>query len=168
MTPQFLKTVPGETPVITEADFAASPARLFKAWTEPDEIRAWFGGGPGRVTDAVIELRIGGAWRFSFNDEPGIINALRGEYLEIVPNRRLVFSWIHQKSDQGGAIEETATSQVTVEIVPNGIGARMTVRHEGIVRESGRFGVSEGWSYGLSSLIEMLKNEQLQSERVSS
>lgn len=168
MPPKFLKTAPGQDPVITEADFTASPARLFKAWTEPNEIRAWFGGGPGRVSNAMIDLRVGGVWRFVFDDTPGAFNALRGEYIEIVRDQRLVFSWIHQKTRQDGVLEETAASQVTVEIAPNGTGARMTVRHEGIARESGRIGVSEGWCYGLSSLIAMLENEESEIKIVSS
>jgi len=168
MTPQFLKTAPGEDPVITEAEFRASPARLFKAWTEPDEIRAWFGGGPGNVAKATIDLRVGGSWRFVFKGAPNAINALHGEYIEIVPNQRLVFSWVHQKMSESGALEETAPSQVTVELASSGAGAKMTIRHEGIVLESGRIGVSEGWSYGLSSLITMLKDEKLESSNLSS
>lgn len=161
MPPKFLRTAPGENPVITEAEFKASPARLFKAWTEPSEIRGWFGGGPNKVVNAVIDLRVGGAWRFVFNDTPGAINALYGKYVEIVPDRRLVFTWIHERTTEDGAVVKTVPSQVTVELNPQGTGSRLTVRHEGIVLESGRLGVGEGWSYGLSRLIEMLEKQPL-------
>lgn len=162
MTPTFLKTIPGENPVITEAEFMAPPARLFKAWTEPDEIRGWFGRAPNSVVHAAIDLRVGGVWRFAFNDTPGAINALRGEYVEITPDKKLVFTWIHEQSDDDGTLQESAPSQVTVLLEPQGTGARLTVRHEGIQRESGRLGVSEGWSYGLAALLAMLEAEQLE------
>lgn len=162
MTPQFLKTAPGENPVITQAEFGASPARLFKAWTEPDEIRAWFGRAPNSVVHAAIDLRVGGTWRFAFSDAPGAINALHGEYIEITPDKKLVFTWIHQQTAPNGALQESAQSQVTVLLEPCGSGARLTVRHEGIQEESGRLGVSEGWSYGLAGLLAMLDAEQLE------
>lgn len=161
MTPQFLKTIPGEDPVITEAEFQASPARLFKAWTEPDEIRAWFGRAPNSVVDAAIDLRVGGSWRFAFSDTPGAINALCGEYIEIAPDRKLVFTWVHQQSSSDGTLQESSKSQVTVLLESRGSGARLTVRHESILQESGRLGVSEGWNYGLASLLAMLEAEQL-------
>ena len=160
MTLQFLKTEPGADPVVSQAEFEASPARVYKAWTEPDEIRRWFGRAPNSVKTAEIDLRVGGAWRFAFNDTPGSVNALHGAYLEIVPEQRLVFTWVHVRTGTGGALEETTPSQVTVLFEPVGSGTSLTVRHQGIRQESGRRGVADGWNYGLASLSTMLDRER--------
>lgn len=168
MTLQFLRSEPGAEPVVSSAEFVASPARVYKAWTESDEIRSWFGRAPNSVRTALIDLRVGGVWRFAFNDTPGSINALHGEYLEIVPKERLVFTWIHERAKPDGVLEETTPSQVTVLFEPFGTGTRLTVRHEGIRQESGRIGVADGWDYGLAGLSAMLKRECAGKPEVSS
>ena len=43
--------------------FRASPAQVFRAWTEPEEIKAWFGLQKNDVTKAEIDLRVGGVYR---------------------------------------------------------------------------------------------------------
>jgi uncharacterized protein YndB with AHSA1/START domain len=48
-------------------DFAAPPERVFRAWTEPDQVAAWFG--PAHVEtprDGVrIDLRVGGRYELT-------------------------------------------------------------------------------------------------------
>lgn len=39
---EFLKSEPGMEPVMVEGLFRASPARVFRAFTEPDQVRCWF------------------------------------------------------------------------------------------------------------------------------
>ena len=56
MSLPFLKSPPGETPVIVEGLFAASPDRVFRAWTEADEVLKWFG--PGSTWSSGTAARI--------------------------------------------------------------------------------------------------------------
>jgi uncharacterized protein YndB with AHSA1/START domain len=71
-----------------------APARLvFEAWSKPEHIKRWFGPDCYPVTLAEIDFRVGGAWRFAMTGPDGKQNTpFGGEYLEIVPNRKIVFS----------------------------------------------------------------------------
>ena len=61
MTPPFLRSAPGSDPIVVEGTFAASPERVFRAWTRPEEVRKWFGQQPDSLESAEIDLRVGGA-----------------------------------------------------------------------------------------------------------
>ena len=152
MSLEFLKSPLGEDPVVAEALFVATPERLFRAWTDPEETPHWFGRTPHSVKTASINLTVNGAWRFDFEAEAGAVNALRGTYLRIDPNRQLVFSWIHEMTGDNGQLKTTPASTVTVTFEPLEVGTRLTVRHEGSASESGRRGVGEGWSRSVASL----------------
>ena len=158
MTLDFLKSRPGDDPVIVEAVFAASPERLFRAWTDPEEIPHWFGRTPHSVKTASIDLTENGEWRFDFESEEGAVNAVHGIYLRIDPNRELVFSWMHEMTGSDGNLEMTPASTVTVTFDPLATGTRLTIRHEGTASESGRRGVGDGWSCAVASLHARLES----------
>ena len=75
------------------------PARLvFKAWSEPEHIKKWFGPEGWPVTMAEIDFRVGGRYRLAMTGPSGEENdPFGGEYLEIVPNRKLVFEDAFEK-----------------------------------------------------------------------
>jgi len=72
-----------------ERDFAASPAQLYAAWTEPDQLRVWWDASGKPLLRCEIDLRVGGAFSYVVQDHPEMPFA--GVYREIVPNQRLVF-----------------------------------------------------------------------------
>jgi uncharacterized protein YndB with AHSA1/START domain len=63
---------------------------VFRWWTEPDRLREWMT--PVGTVDAEVDLRIGGSLRIVMRGE-GLVIEHTGEYLEIDPPRRLVFTW---------------------------------------------------------------------------
>ncbi len=63
-------------------DIAASPETVFTLLTDPVEYVRW----KGRAAE--LDPRAGGAFHVSFKDA-----AVRGEYVEVIPNRRVVFTW---------------------------------------------------------------------------
>lgn len=69
----------------------APRALVFKAWTDPEHAMKWFG--PSGFTCKLHEMdvRVGGRWRFDMIAPDGKVYPNRIEYLEIVPNERLVF-----------------------------------------------------------------------------
>ena len=158
MSLSFLKSPLGDDPVVAEALFVASPERLFRAWTDPEEIPHWFGRTPHSVKSASIDLTENGSWRFEFDAEEGTVNAVHGTYLRIDANRQLVFSWMHEKTGDDGLLETTPVSTVTVTFEPLETGTRLTIRHEGTATESGRRGVGDGWSRALASLEAWLNS----------
>ena len=71
-----------------------APARiLFEAWSRPEHIKRWFGPAPYPVTMAEMDFRVGGRYRFAMTAPNGKeMTPFGGEYLEIVPNRKIVFT----------------------------------------------------------------------------
>jgi len=69
------------------------PARLlFEAWSRPEHLMKWFGPVGWPLTLCELDFRKGGRFRFAMTGPSGAQNTpFGGEYLEIVPNRRIVF-----------------------------------------------------------------------------
>ncbi len=78
-----------------EARMDAPPAKLFAAWTRPELIKRWFTPAPWSVASAETDLRVGGATRIVMRGPDRAEFPNRGVYLEIVSNRRLVFTDAH-------------------------------------------------------------------------
>ncbi len=70
---------------------AAPPELLFECWTTPEHIRHFFVPKPHKVTACEIDLRVGGRFNTTFEVE-GAEMQNNGVWLEVVPNRRLVFT----------------------------------------------------------------------------
>ena len=71
---------------------AAPPETLFRCWTEPELLLQWFVPKPWSVARAEVDLRPGGACLIVMRDPEGNEFPNPGVYLEVVPNRRLVFT----------------------------------------------------------------------------
>ena len=71
-----------------------APARLlFEAWSKPEHLKKWFGPVGYPVTMCEMDFRKGGQWRAAMTGPGGEQQTpFGGEYLEIVPDRRIVFS----------------------------------------------------------------------------
>lgn len=142
---KFLQSPPGEDPVKISGVFKASIDRLYQAWTDPNEIKQWFGPRPHSIVDAHCDVQIDGAWCFVMEDSETQREQLEGKYLEIQENARLVFSWRHVKQLADGQRFETAYSKVTVDFIECGDSTQIDLCHEAIVEEDGRLGVGRGW-----------------------
>ena len=71
-----------------------APARLlFECWSKPEHVMKWFGPVGWPLTLCEIDFRKGGRFRFAMTGSSGKQNTpFGGEYLEIAPPRRLVFT----------------------------------------------------------------------------
>src|SRR5690242_3839300 len=72
--------------------FAAPPALVFAAWTDPRQLSRWIGPHGFSVRNERLELRPGGAWHATLLAPDGSEHRIRGIYREIEAPRRLVFS----------------------------------------------------------------------------
>ena len=84
MSVSFQTIEEGPNRIRISARFTArTPSELYRDWTEPDRLRAWWG------TAEVLDLKVGGAYVFRWEK----FGVLRGKYTHIDPGRRLEFSW---------------------------------------------------------------------------
>jgi uncharacterized protein YndB with AHSA1/START domain len=133
--------------------FAAPRDEVWREWTEPEPFADWFGGAESEVPLASVsmDVRPGGAWRATMfaGPERREIN-WKGEYLEVDPPERLVFTL----SDRPG---EDVFELVTVVLTDLGDG-----RTELLLQQHGRMTAEqydragEGWSTFLDRIAERL------------
>lgn len=157
---EFVKSAPGDDPIVVEGYFAADPANVFRAWTDPDIVVQWFGQMPNSLHSATIDLRPGGAWRFliSSDDEKSV--GFEGQYQDVLPDRKLVFSWVHVTVYANGEREETPSSRVEVTFTPKGSGTTVRLVHSAIQSPDALRAVGSGWQASFTSLASALEKHQ--------
>lgn len=141
---------PSADAVVIERWYPASPALMWKLWTDPAHIVRWWG--PDGVTcpQCDIDLRVGGEWTTTMKDPD--CNAHRAEcrFIEIVPERLLVCSWCWVYEDGPGA-----TSRLSIEFTPEADGCRLRLSHTGLpVDYADKH--EEGWTSSLECLSRCL------------
>jgi uncharacterized protein YndB with AHSA1/START domain len=129
----------------------ARPEKVYAAWTDPEKIAHWFG--PAQVlagsVQAEIDLRSGGHYRIAFDMTDGLHHQVGGVYRDVVPNRRLVFSWAWHSTPE-------RESLVTLSLQPDGDGTLLTLHHEQLFDEAARDGHESGWTGTLDKLEEFI------------
>lgn len=91
--PVVTLTTPSDTELVITSVFEAPRRLVFEAMTKPEHVRRWYGPRRFTVTLCEIDLRPGGRWRYVLRDsETGREDAFSGEYREIVPAERLVYT----------------------------------------------------------------------------
>src|SRR5579862_6308339 len=103
----------------------ATPARVFEAWTDPVQLREWWGPPGVRCTDASVELRVGGCYRIGNRLPDGQTLWISGQFEVIEPPHRLTYSW--QVEGTGAPVE-----RVTVEFEARGTATEVVVTHQRI------------------------------------
>ena len=126
--------------------------RVFEAWTRPDLMARWFFPGENWTAAISSELRVGGRYEISMRDAEGGKHTQFGQYREIVPVSRLVFTW---------SCPELAVvdSVVTVELIDHGQRTELVLTHELPPDPKIRRGHEQGWQGCLGNLEKMLEKE---------
>jgi uncharacterized protein YndB with AHSA1/START domain len=112
--------------LVNEIHIAAPPERVFQALTDPQQVMQWWGQeGIFRCTQFESDLRAGGKWRNAGTSGDGSAFEAHGEYLEVVPPRLLVMTWV---ASWTGDVQTT----VRWELEPAGQGTLVRIRHSGL------------------------------------
>lgn len=126
----------------------ATPDRVWAAITEPGQMRQWWGPDAGPTLRAEADVRPGGRFSIVFRLLDGSEHNPTGVYREVVPERKLVFTW-----EWPGMPERE--SLVTFQLSPLDGGTELTLIHAQLpedARESHRAGWT-GWFDKLSSFF---------------
>ncbi|MGB7244974.1 MAG: SRPBCC domain-containing protein [Sulfitobacter sp.] len=160
MSFDYVKSNSGTDPIVVEAWVAAPPARVFAAWTKPQDVMQWFGKQPNSLHSAEIDLRPGGAWRFLWKSEKQVFNGFTGKYIEIAKPQKLSFSWHSITVKDDGTEETSAESRVDVTFAPHGRGTNIYLLHRDLSSEAARMGVGGGWEAAMTSFVNIIKADQ--------
>ncbi len=133
-----------------ERTFGAPREAVFEAWTSPEVMRRWWTPGEDWGTPrAEVDLRPGGRILVTMAEPGGHpTHTFTGEYLEVRPPERLVFTCEWQQPDA-----EDMVSTVTVEFRDEGDETTTVLfAHEGFPTEESRDDHEDGWRRCLENL----------------
>jgi uncharacterized protein YndB with AHSA1/START domain len=130
----------------------AARERVFAAWTTPDAIKVWFGPENCRVLDAQIDLRVEGEYCFSLSTQQLGEIKVRGQYREVTPPAKLVYTWRWE----GNPELTVGTSLVTVEFISAGTSTEIHLTHEQLPSIESRDHHGQGWSGTFDKLEKYL------------
>jgi uncharacterized protein YndB with AHSA1/START domain len=132
--------------------FTAPREEVYRAWTEPEVLRRWWAAAPTwECPVAQADVRVGGSYRLTMRDpESGEEHTVGGEYVEVEPPERLVYTWTWESNDEDSP---SAGSIVTVEFRDDD-AERTTVvlTHDGIAEQGSRDNHAHGWNGCLDNL----------------
>lgn len=139
-----------------ERTFPVSPERVFRAWTEPEAIRRWFGPEGFKMIAAEVDLRVGGQYRWTIQDGDGNVRYVSGTYREIRRPTRLVFTWIwaYEISNPDEEI-----MLVSVDFIGQGDETRVVLTQERLPDQSILESHRAGWGDSLKRLDRLLREE---------
>ncbi len=148
-------TLPSDDEILITRIFDAPADLVFDAWTKPDLVKRWWAGDRGEVTDAQIDLRVGGRWRWVMTANGGFEVAFSGEYREIDRPHRLVKTEVFELVPDAEAVSITTFDET------DGV-TTMTIRsrypshaHRDAAIASGMEG---GLQVALDHLEELIRN----------
>ena len=144
-------TLPSDREIVMTRVFDAPRELVFEAHSKCEHIEKWWG--PRRYTLSVCEMdfRPGGAYRFVQRGPDGEEHGFRGEFREIVPPERIVWTFEYE-----GMPGHVSVDTLTLEDL--GGKTSMTLRHEGLPAGDMREGAGTGWSESFDKLAEVLAN----------
>jgi uncharacterized protein YndB with AHSA1/START domain len=127
----------------------AAPAKVFAAWTDPEKVMRWMGSEGIVGIAAEADPRVGGRYRWVMRSNDGQTHDVSGTYREVVPDRKLVFTWAWKSTPE-------RESLVTVELKPDGGGTLLTLTHEHFFDEDARDRHQQGWTACLNKMEKFL------------
>jgi uncharacterized protein YndB with AHSA1/START domain len=101
-------TIPSDTEIVMTREFDAPRELIFKAYTDPELVPKWWGLRDNVTTVDVMDVRPGGTWRYVERSPDGQEYGFHGEYREVAPPDRLVYTFEFEGMP-GHVIEETVT-----------------------------------------------------------
>jgi uncharacterized protein YndB with AHSA1/START domain len=126
--------------------------RVYAAWTDPTQLNQWFGPENVQTREVVADTRVGGKFRWDLINPEGEKMTVSGEYRELQPGKRIVFTWQWQDDEDW----KEHISIVTVELSDRGGDTELRLIHEQLPTEQSRDGHTRGWNSLLDKLEKFL------------
>jgi uncharacterized protein YndB with AHSA1/START domain len=134
--------------------FDISKEKLYKAWTEPEELKQWWKPMDKQLTKVENEITEGGTVRYQFEDNLQV----RGEYKEVTPGEKLVYSWIWEVPEESLHKGEYL---LTVSFKDDGDGgSSLDISQQNIMEEHAVKPHQTGWDEALEDLKNYLASAE--------
>jgi len=130
------------TAVVRELAIAASPETVWAFLVEPDKASRWMG------QTASLDPQPGGEYRVGVI--PG--HTASGEFVELDPPRRLVFTWGWEPGADGPNPVAPGSTTIEIELIPDGDGTTLRFRHYDLPTAESAASHAHGWDHYLPRL----------------
>ncbi len=128
----------------------ARPETVYRLLTDPTEYVRW----KGKLAE--FEPRPNGKFRVDFKNDKDIV---AGRFVEVIPGRRVVFTW----GWEGNDAVPPDSSTVEIDLEPDGQGTRLRLVHRGLP-EGAIASHAEGWDYFLPRLTNVAEGREAGSD----
>jgi uncharacterized protein YndB with AHSA1/START domain len=136
-----METTAETTSVEREIAIAAKPETVWEFLIDPDKATRWMG------QTASFDARPGGLYRCEVIPD----NTARGEFVEVDPPRRLVFTWGWEPG--GHSTVPPGSTTIEIELVPNGDGTTLRFTHRDLPSAEAAESHAHGWDHYLERLM---------------
>ena len=125
-----------------EMTIAARPETVWEFLVDPAKAARWMGLG------LTLDARPGGEYRCQVLPD----DAARGEFVEVDPPRRLVWTWGWEPGGNATGRVPPGSSTIEIDLIPDGDGTLLRFAHRGLPTEDDRNRHVHGWDHYLERL----------------
>jgi uncharacterized protein YndB with AHSA1/START domain len=125
---------------------------VFRAWTDPEQLRRWWGPGEFTCPEAEVDLQPGGTYKLVMQPTAGDPFVLGGTFREVEVPERLVYTWRWET----GPAADGSESLVSVEFHDRGDVTELVLVHSDFPPSHGAAPYQMGWEGGLVKLEAMM------------
>jgi uncharacterized protein YndB with AHSA1/START domain len=147
--------------------FNAPKELVWKAFSQPEHLKKWWGPKEYTAPDCNMDFRIGGKYHVSMMDAAGKKIWSTGVYKEIIPNKKLVAtdSFADENGnvvsgDQYGMPGMPLEFIITIELEEENGKTKMTLLHAGFPAGEMQKGANEGWNSSFDKMDRLLAELQ--------
>jgi uncharacterized protein YndB with AHSA1/START domain len=149
-------TLPTDEQILITREFDAPRELVYKAFTTPELVERWWHAKRGEIQSIEIDLREGGKWRYLMVADGGFEVGFHGEYREIVPNERVVYTEVFEGMPEGvDPEEEAALCTLTLEEVDGRTAMTLLVEHRN--KEGRDAHIESGMEAGMQDAFDLLE-----------
>jgi uncharacterized protein YndB with AHSA1/START domain len=145
-------TLPTSTQILVTREFEAPKHLVYQAWTTPELIKRWWSAKRGKVTVADVDLRVGGTWRWVMVTDDGFEVAFHGEYRELIPNERIVYTEVYE-----GMPEADAEAVNTLTLIEKDRRTTLTILVQHKSQEHRDAQINSGMEAGMQDALDLLE-----------
>jgi uncharacterized protein YndB with AHSA1/START domain len=155
----------GKQEIVITRVFDAPRELVWKAWTDPEHFKSWWGPKDYTCPFCEMDLRVGGKYLSCMRSPEGQEYWSTGVYREIIPMERIVFTDCFA-DEQGNIVPATHYGMspdfplemlVTVTLEDQDGKTKITLKHTGIPTGPDSEGAQQGWNESFEKLAESLK-----------
>jgi uncharacterized protein YndB with AHSA1/START domain len=130
-----------EDTVTLTRQFKAPRESVFAAFASANTLSQWLGPKDGKVLSCEVDFKVGGKYRYAFHSPEMGDMAVNGEYREIAPPARIVFTWQWEDDEDWTGV----VSVITIDLTAKGADTELHLTQTGFPNTQSRDNHGRGW-----------------------